>query len=178
MTWTSTCCFTGGFCPPRDKSSHYGKLAVLHDKLEKHVILGIAAEAAQLGFTWSAENPAFGAFPRKRHIRPFLKAPYRHIITNHCAYEWIYMKPTIFIMSPDLQWRPRGGHDGLCMRQHGCKFGTQVEGRWRHTYAIAQQSYRGYSTTKMGRARAKNHIPIALLTEMIAAAHQARCQKC
>ena len=179
-------------CPPLPIGSGMGfttlehrQLAVLHDALEVKVIVGIATEAEEKRFTFSAENPV-GALQRKQHMNIFSTGDRGHSMlrtsrVNYCAYGGHYMKNThMFHNMPGYQPKGTSGN-GLCAKKGNgikvpCPAGHIVEGKFLHYYTIGRESSKEFVTEKVSRRKGKNAIPTMLTSEMTCAALDDWCK--
>lgn len=166
------------FCPPLPigegagfTSPEHRERAILHDKLEIKVIVGIASEAHSKGFTFSAENPV-GAMHRKKHMCLFTEEKWLAISrVNYCAFGGHYMKNTHLFHN--MPWyHPCGtSGNGLCAKKGkggraACPVGQIINGKFLHLYTIGRESTKEFVTSEVSRRRGKNEIPCMLTEEM------------
>lgn len=166
-----------GVVPPGFTSQKHHDLAVLHDKLEQKLIVGVAVEAAQRRFSFSAENPRAG-LARKTWMQIFQQAPLRTVEVHHCAYGGVYRKPTHYFTNLKV-WEPAGwSGSGKCGGRgkkgtKRCRHGCVIEGRFKHFHTIARESVKEFSSAEVSRKMAKNALPAMQTKEIVGSAWRA-----
>ena len=156
-------------------------LAHNHDQLEAHVFGSIIHESAVCSYTFSGENPR-GSLQHKAHMGSFhdpLIPGLRIVNVNHCAFGGYFQKDTQYFTNLcNTHWTPVGlTGDGMCGgtgRRTGiaCWVGAlnPATNRWKHHYAIAQESWREVLPLNIERDQAKNMIPTLQTEEIVRAA--------
>ena len=147
--------------PPVAGNTKYSKEARRSDKLVQH-LLTIFAWAESQKVAWAMENP-LGFLACRPYMKRMKVKHVRHLV-NYCAFGGWYKKPTH--IWTNIRWQPRGvTGSGRC--DNKCPSGDMgVHGRWKHRYAIAQQSWRAVSG--QGRVSMKSEVPAMIHKEMIA----------
>ena len=155
----------------------HNEMAEAHDRLEQKIIIGVMHEAADLRFSFSAENPV-GAMARKEHMAIFHKRENLKVSTvNYCAFGGHYLKAThLFHNMP--AFTPKGlSGDGRCAgkgskKRQQCPMGTIVDGHFRHQYTIGRESTKEFKSEEVSRKRGKNELPAMLTAEMMEQAYE------